>query len=115
MEEKIPLNPKLQEKLLDTVSNSDMKAIIRFEITRQGKLEGGTFWVIIDGKNTKLSEKIHPVDIIFRAERLIFDALLEGRTSIGDGLISKRMSFSGDLMKFILFKKSMESLYLGGY
>ena len=115
MEEKIPLNPKLQEKLLDTVSNAEMKAIIRFEITRQGKFNGGTFWVIIDGKNTKLSEKIHPVDIIFRAERLIFDALLEGRTSISDGQISKRISFSGDLMKFLLFKNTMECLYLGGY
>ena len=115
MEDKIPLNPELQEKLLDTVSNAEMKAIIRFDITRQGKLDGETFWVIIDGKNTKFSEKIHPVDIIFRAERIIFDALLEGLTSISDGLISKRMSFSGDLMKFILFKSSMECLYLGGY
>ena len=115
MTEKIPLHPKLQDKLLDTVSNADMKAIIRFEISPHGKLDGGTFWVIIDGKNTKFSEKIQPVDIIFRAERLIFDALLEGRTSISDGLISKRMSFSGDLMKFLLFKSSMECLYLGGY
>lgn len=115
MGKNIPLKPELQEKLLKTLANADFQARIRFEIKEKGRLEGGTFWVIVDGEEAKFSEKVHPVDIIIRSGRLIYDAMLEGRTSISHGLISKRMSFSGDLMKFTLFKSALEHLYLGGY
>jgi len=94
--------PELVQKL----TTSGLRGIYKLELRGD---DGGT-WYLRCGDDLEVAERIsddeHP-DVIVRTDRGDLTALLEGRMSVSDGLVSERLSLVGDITKIAALQRAI--------
>lgn len=86
------LEATLKSVILPRLAISGIRGTIKLEIRGD---QGGTFYVKMNG-TTELTTKPLKPDVILRATRKDFEALLTGRMSFQDGLLTERLTAAGD-------------------
>ncbi|MEE8409296.1 MAG: SCP2 sterol-binding domain-containing protein [Myxococcota bacterium] len=102
-----PTNQSLTASLIDRLAKSSLQAIVKLELR---DADGGTWYVRLGGATPELLDAIengeHP-DVIVTADRVSLDALLSGRMSFSDGIVSERVSLAGDVSKIVALKDAI--------
>jgi hypothetical protein len=74
-------------------SSVSLPAPVVFQITGSG---GGTWTIDFAAKAVREGQAAPPVAVIVKADALDFMALVQGRMSPSDGLLTERLSLAGD-------------------
>ncbi len=78
---------------------------VEFSLVGQG---GGNFWV--DFEAGEVSREERAPHCIVRAEAADFMALVEGRMSVTDGLLSERLGLAGEAVRLSFLTGALERL-----
>lgn len=102
-----PTNQSLTASLIGRLAKSSLQAIVKLELRDD---DGGIWYVRLGGDSPELLDTIekgeHP-DVIVTADRSSLDALLAGRMTFSDGIVSERVSLAGDVSKIVALKDAI--------
>ncbi len=77
--------------------------VVEFEI--QGK-DGGTWW--LDLNRGEVTSKAQKADCLLRAQARDFVALVEGRMSVSDGILTERLVVAGESGRLMTLMTALE-------
>jgi hypothetical protein len=95
-------------KLLARLDPGTLRALVKLELRGEPP---STTYLRLNGKVEvvlALGAGEHP-DIIVTTDALALDALLDGRLSLSDGLVSERVLVAGDVSKIVLLKRALSA------
>ena len=100
------MDTQIPPELVQKLEGSNLKGIYKLELRGD---DGGT-WYLRLGDALQVVDKIdddeHP-DVIVRTDSIDLKALLDGRMSVSDGLVSERLSLVGDVTKIAQLKNAI--------
>ena len=100
------MDTQIPPELLQKLEGSKLSGIYKLELRGT---DGGTWYVRLgDGMQVvdKIEDDEHP-DVIVRTDSIDLKALLDGRMSVSDGLVSERLSLVGDVTKIAQLKNAI--------
>lgn len=87
------LETTLKSLIVPRLAHSGLRGTMKLEIDGE---QGGTYYVKLNGV-TEITTRPCKVDCILRATRRDFEALVTGRMSLADGVLTERIEVAGDL------------------
>ena len=99
-------NTEIPAVLLERLMQSDLQGLFKLEL----RGDDGGVWYVRLGERLEVLEQIeegeHP-DAIVRTDRYSIEALIAGKMTVSDGLVSERLSLVGDVTKLVDIKRAL--------
>lgn len=95
--------PEIPKEFLQKLQKADIKGTYKLELWG----EDNAMWFFRFDDGLQILQTLGPnqyPDVIVRVDRIDLKALLEGRMSVSDGLVSERLSLVGDISKIAQLK-----------
>jgi len=99
-------NTEIPQVLLEKLTKSELKGLFKIEL----RGDDGGVWYLRLSDGLEILEQIdqgeHP-DAIVRTDRYSLEALIAGKMTVSDGLVSERLSLVGDVTKLVDIKRAL--------